>query len=53
MTEECNVVTDTLRVVKAVKRHLEEELCTHSIDFIVKEALELKNAVAHNDGSTD
>jgi hypothetical protein len=32
-------VDEVIEIVKAVKRHLAEPDCCHSIDFIVKEAL--------------
>jgi hypothetical protein len=34
-----SVVVDTLRIAKAVRVHLNEVNCTHSIQEIVKEAL--------------
>jgi hypothetical protein len=36
-------IEEIIAIVKGVKRHLIEPKCPHSIDFIVKEALEKNN----------
>jgi hypothetical protein len=40
MTEEDSVVTDTLRVVMTLRRHLDEAECKHTIRSILEEGLE-------------
>lgn len=41
-------VAEVILIVNAVKRHLLEQNCPHSIDTIVKDALEGKGSGAHH-----
>ncbi len=35
-------VAEAIQMIQAIKQHLQEEACTHSLATIVKEALEVK-----------
>jgi hypothetical protein len=39
------IISDVFLIAKAVKEHLKEDNCTHSIRFIVKHALESKSVL--------
>lgn len=43
-----NTVADTLAVVAALREHMNEKNCPHSIRHILREALKSKNAGAYD-----
>jgi hypothetical protein len=44
MSSQDSTVADTLAVVTALRRHLKEDHCTHSIRYILRESLKNKSA---------
>jgi hypothetical protein len=44
MSSQDTTVADTLAVVAALRRHLNEDNCTHSIKYILRESLKNNSA---------